>query len=161
MSPGKLTLPLIIGFLLFFGAPQMAGATQFHPPEEGVYAHQIGHFAFIISMGILIYWLRRRGLTKESGWKCIQFSAFFFILWNIDAAVVHQLEDREDLFEILQAGQWNRWIHVLGDHQSLSLLYYIGRLDHLLCVPAIFLLYLGLRKLLRNPGKAGFPEQRA
>jgi hypothetical protein len=143
-------------FLIFliilsnFFLPGNAGATQIHPAEEGLYVHQIGHLFFIFSMGILIYRLRARGLTKEAGWRCIQYSALFFILWNIDAVMVHFFEDREDLYQIIDSGHWHQWINFTEGHNSLEFLYYLGRMDHLLCVPAIIFLYFGLKHLLNQ-----------
>ena len=71
-------------FSLMIFTPNPALATQGHGGIEGVYAHQIAHIFFIISMGGLIYWLRQRGLVRERGWQLIRLSAFFFILWNLD-----------------------------------------------------------------------------
>ncbi|MHC1724723.1 MAG: hypothetical protein AB9866_01665 [Syntrophobacteraceae bacterium] len=139
-------------FLLF---PGEAAATQVHPPEEGVYVHQLGHVFFILSMGILIYWLRLRKLTKVAGWRFIQYAALFAILWNIDAIAVHYIEDMDDIFEFVGVGELNRWIHVVGGHDYLSLIYYFGRMDHLLCVPMIFFLYLGLKHLLKETAAGG------
>jgi len=67
--------------LVFIPNPVLALATQGHGGIEGVYAHQLAHVFFIISMGGLIYWLKQRGLVRESGWRLIQLSAFFFLLW--------------------------------------------------------------------------------
>ena len=154
-------LPIVFSLFLFLAFPGRAAATQVHPAEEGVYVHQLGHFFFIISMGILIYWLRRRGLTRESGWRFIQYSAFFFILWNLDAVIVHYLEDVRDVFEVQGSGQWNLWVHEVYGHSTLSLLYYICRMDHLLCVPAVILFYIGLSHLLKHTGTNGLPERRS
>ena len=69
-------------------------ATQTHGQPEGLYVHQIAHLFFIISMGILEFWLRQRNLIKEKGWKYIQLAAVLFILWNIDAIIVHFLDEQ-------------------------------------------------------------------
>lgn len=152
-------------FLFLLGAcllfPGTAAATQVHPPEEGVWVHQLGHVAFILSMAALIYWLRQRKLNRMSGWRYIQFSALFGILWNIDAIVVHYIEDMEDIFEFVDVGELDRWIHVVGGHDYLSLLYYFGRMDHLLCVPTILFLYLGLKHLLHDPASVATSGERS
>jgi hypothetical protein len=131
-----------------------AGATQVHPPEEGLVAHQLGHVVFIVSMGVLIYWLRERKLTRHPGWRYIQYSALFFVLWNADAIVVHYLDGRKDLFEVIDAGRWHRWIQTASEPDWYTLLYYLGKMDHLLCLPAMIFLYLGLRRLAME-GEAG------
>jgi hypothetical protein len=135
---------------LIFFLPGNAEATQIHPAEEGLYVHQIGHLFFILSMGFLIYRLRQRHLTREAGWRCIQYSALFFILWNVDAGIVHFFEDREDIYTIIDAAHWHHWIDFAGGHTSIEFFYYLGRMDHLLCVPAVIFLYCGLKHLLKQ-----------
>lgn len=131
---------------LFLPAPVFA--TQGHGGIEGVYAHQIAHLFFLISMGVLIYWLRQRGLVLESGWRYIQYAAFFLILWNIDTILVHSLDDQFRIITTERIGTWQILIQDRGDSSALKLIYYLAKLDHLLCVPAIVCLYIGLRRLL-------------
>jgi hypothetical protein len=120
--------------------PGQALATQTHGGPEGIYAHQIAHLFYILSMGFFIHWLRERRLVEESGWRFIQYAAFFLILWNLDAFFVHFLEG---------IGRWSIQINAQNGNNSLETLYYFAKLDHLLCVPALFFLYLGLRRLLK------------
>ena len=91
-----------VGLLLVF--PGETAATQVHVPSEGLYVHQIGHLFFAAAMGLLLYWLRARQLVRTRGWRLIQLATFFFILWNIDAFAVHILDDRSDLFTIIDEG---------------------------------------------------------
>lgn len=141
------------GVLVFWALsllqPDAALATQGHGGIEGVYAHQIAHVFFLISMGVLIYWLRQRGLVRESGWRFIQYAAFFLILWNIDTILVHALDDQFGIISTERIGSWNIKISHLGGDATLTLVYYLAKLDHLLCVPAIVCLYIGLRRLLQ------------
>ena len=130
--------------------PGIASATQGHGGIEGVYAHQFAHVFFIISMGILIYWLRARKLVRETGWRLIQYSAFFIILWNIDAIVVHALDDQFRIVQVQMIAKWQIQINDTYDHYLIKLIYYIAKLDHLLCVPALVFLYLGLKRLLKE-----------
>jgi hypothetical protein len=127
-----------------------AYATQVHTHPEGLYTHQLAHGFFALSMGILIYWLRHRRLVRERGWRLIQFAALFFILWNADALVSHYLDDHGELFQVIDAGTWHASVHLVNRSDMLAILYYFVKLDHLLCVPAIILLYCGLRQLLRT-----------
>jgi len=136
-------------FSLMIFTPNPALATQGHGGIEGVYAHQIAHIFFIISMGGLIYWLRQRGLVRERGWQLIRLSAFFFILWNLDAFIVHFLDDQMDIIQVQRIGLWKIRLTDLYDSNILKILYYFAKLDHLLCVPAIVFLYLGLKRLVK------------
>ena len=146
----KLTLSVgtLVGFLLFF--TDSALATQTHGQPEGLYVHQMAHLFFIISMGILEFWLRQRNLTSEKGWKYIQLAAVLFILWNIDAALVHFMEEHLDLLGITKVDFWHLKIDTFQGKNSLTILYYLLKLDHLLCVPAMFCLYYGLKTILAN-----------
>ena len=131
----------------FWLVPGNALATQGHGGIEGVYAHQFAHVFFIVSMGILIYWLRERKLVQEAGWRLIQYSALFFILWNIDTIIVHALDDQFRIIRTQGVGTWQIQISDAYSHNFIKLLYYVAKLDHLLCVPALVLLYLGLKRL--------------
>jgi hypothetical protein len=135
-------------FCLLF--PSSVLATQGHGGIEGVYVHQLAHIYFVISMGGLIYWLRIRKLIRQRGWKLIQLSAFFFLLWNLDALLVHLLDDQLKLIRVQPIENWK--ILIGGPYASklLRLIYYFAKLDHLLCVPAILCLYLGLKRLIKD-----------
>jgi hypothetical protein len=125
-------------------------ATQAHSAPEGLYAHQLGHIFFIISMGVLTYWLRERKLVQAVGWRYIQYSALFFILWNVDAFFVHLVEEQLALIDIQRVGLWEINIASTVNSPILVWLYYAAKLDHLLCVPALLFLFFGLRRLLRD-----------
>jgi hypothetical protein len=137
------------GIIIFLQwvVPPAAVATQGHGGIEGVYAHQMAHLFFIVSMGVLIYWLRDRRLVAAPGWRFIQYSALFFILWNIDAYTVHYIEEQLNVLQIVRRGPWLLEIRAPEGFQWLGLLYYAAKLDHLLCVPALVLLYVGLKRL--------------
>jgi hypothetical protein len=139
-------------FCWAFIIPGQALATQGHGGIEGVYAHQFAHLFFIISMGSLIYWLRERGLVREKGWKYIQYSAFFFILWNLDTMTVHLLDDQFNIIQVERLGVLKIRINDVFNNNDLKIIYYLAKLDHLLCVPAIFFLYIGLKHLLKETG---------
>ena len=47
-----------------------------------------------------------------------------------------------------QKGSWNQ--QLIADRGVMALVYYVLKLDHLLCVPAILCLFLGLRSLYRQ-----------
>ncbi len=100
-----------------------------------------------------IYWLRQRRLVREPGWRCIQYAALFFILWNLDAFAAHFLDEQADILDTLPAG-FGRLRIEIGDYPAaLAWFYYIAKLDHLLCVPAMLFLYAGLRRLLKDEAR--------
>ena len=125
-------------------------ATQTHGEPEGLFVHQIAHVFFIISMGSLDFWLRQRNLIKERGWKYIQLAAVLFIIWNIDAFLVHLLDEHLDILGVTKVDLWHIQIESHPEQNSIALLYYLLKLDHLLCVPAMFFLYFGLQTILKN-----------
>jgi hypothetical protein len=116
----------------------------------------MAHVFFAFSMGTLIYWLREHKLTTNSGWRYVQYGALFFILWNLDAMVAHYLENLADLgdhFEVINAGSWHSRIHLPGVDRAV-LLYYLVKFDHILTIPGVMLLYIGLRQLLKQAQSA-------
>jgi hypothetical protein len=125
-------------------------ATQGHAGIEGVWVHQFAHLFFLFSMLLLIYWLRRAGLVKEPGWRYIQYAALFFTLWNANAFLVHFLDEQINAIHLEHLGAWKIHITAAGDRTWLALLYYLIKLDHLLCVPAMICLWQGLRHMLKE-----------
>jgi hypothetical protein len=140
-------LPFFIFAVLVFPA-ESALATQAHGGIEGVYIHQASHLFFVISMAILIYWLRERELVRERGWRYIQYAALLFIIWNLDTILVHFLDDQLELIRATRVDTWQIRVQAQNGARSLEVFYYLAKLDHLLCVPALFFLYAGLKRLL-------------
>lgn len=148
MRKKSVWMPALVVFALLAG-PVPALATQAHGAPEGVVGHQIAHVVFIASMAILIYWLRERRLVEQPGWKYIQYAALFFILWSLDAFFAHLLDEQLQIVQVEKIDFWRGRIVTRGDTLGIALLYYVLKLDHLLCVPAMLFLYIGLRRLLR------------
>ncbi len=143
---------------LVLAAVHPADAVQLHSGPEGLYAHQLSHVFFASSMGLLVYRLRQRELVQEPGWRFIQYSAILFILWNLDSMLAHYLDDRMDLYAKIDAATLQGRISLLKGPTGLILLYYFARMDHLMSLPAIVLLYLGLRRLVKRPPSLGAPQ---
>jgi hypothetical protein len=139
--------------LLLVVWPRTAWALQTHGDPEGLHVHQLAHGFFAFSMLLLIYWLRKWGLGALAGWRAIRYSALFFILWNINAIVGHWLEELTQLLAIRRVDLLTLEITAAPGHEWLAYLYYLTKLDHLLCVPALFCLMLGLRRLYRLPAR--------
>lgn len=136
--------------LMVLLAPAAALATQGHAGIEGVWVHQFAHLFFLFSMVLLIYWLRQAGLVKVPGWRYIQYAALFFILWNLDTLLVHFLDEQIMAVDVQPLERWQIRIDAAGDRAWLAMLYYLAKLDHLLCVPAMICLLMGLRHMLRE-----------
>ncbi len=130
--------------------PSPAWATQTHGGLEGLYVHQFAHIFFTFSMGLLIYWLRKWGLVGFAAWRSIQYAAFFLIAWNIDAIASHWLLEQSGWIEVKTIDGLQIQISTPQGMGWLAKLYYLTKLDHLLCVPALIFLFLGLKRLLRH-----------
>ncbi|MBW2606284.1 MAG: hypothetical protein JRD05_01475 [Deltaproteobacteria bacterium] len=130
--------------------PNPAFATCDYGRIEGVHTHQLAHIFFIISMGILIYRLRIKKPHLSSGWKFIQYSALFFILWSLDAFAVHFLNEQYNIIQIKTIGPWQIKINDCFDNNLLKVFYYLARMDYLLFMPAFIFLYYGLKRLLKE-----------
>lgn len=126
-------------------------ATQAHGGPEGVYVHQFSHIFFIFAMGILIYWLRSRNMVRERGWWYLQYACLFFLLWSLDAFCVHLLDEQLQWIRSTQVETWSIRIEAEAGGRWLAWFYYLIKLDHLLCVPGMVFLFLGLRRLSLLP----------
>lgn len=124
-----------------------AWAFQSHPAPEGLYAHQLAHVFFAVAMGIMTYWLHRNRLSSQPGWKLIQVSCALFVAWNVVAFTGHWMEELITANMVQGAPDWNQRITI----DSLpATAFYILKLDHLVCVPALLCLVLGLRSLYKQ-----------
>ena len=137
-------------FLLLFPG-NMAIATQLHVTSEGIITHQIGHTMFLFSMGVLIFTIRGKRLDSQKGWQMIQLGAFFFILWNLDALFAHML-DNQIMVVSTQTLSFST-IEIYSESPLIAWVYYFLKLDHLLCVPAMFFVYRGLSVLVQDQRK--------
>ena len=130
--------------------PDWVLATQLHSNSEGIIVHQLGHLFFLISMAILIFTINGKELTGGRGWKRIQYSAFLFILWNLDAVCAHFLDNQIHAVSLSLLGDSQVTITARDGSSILAWAYYFPKLDHLLCVPAIWLFYRGLADILAS-----------
>jgi hypothetical protein len=130
--------------------PVPALALQSHGGLEGLYVHQVAHVFFAFSMGLLIFWLRKRRLTASLSWRYIQYAAMFLIAWNADTITSHWLLEQSGLIDVQFVAPIHIHITTAEGWQWVTQLYYLTKLDHLLCVPALVFLFLGLRRLLNT-----------
>lgn len=130
--------------------PARAGALQLHAGSEGIITHQMGHLFFLFSMVALIFILTGKGLTRQRGWRLIQYAAVFFILWNLDAVITHFLDNQIHAVSMKTQSLTRVEIIAQGGSALMAGLYYFLKLDHLLCVPAMLCLYKGLSRLVED-----------
>lgn len=140
----------------FVVVPESAHATQIHSASEGVVVHQIGHFFFLISMIVLYFTIKEKSLDSEKGWRLIQISSLLFVLWNLDALIVHFLDNQIEIISPVPLSICDIKIDMADDRIPISnntyadkdifliWLYYFLRLDHLLSVPGMIFLWRGL-----------------
>jgi hypothetical protein len=140
-------LPVAAAILLLPGPAQ---AIQLHLTSEGIITHQMGHIFFLVSMVALIFTLSGKGLDKQKGWRLIQYSAFFFILWNLDAVLGHFLDNQIHVVKIENLSFSRMRMEVHNDSTALYWVYYALKLDHLLAVPAMLLFFRGLSTLVKE-----------
>jgi len=143
-----------IGFVLIlayiFCSPTAATAFQSHPAPEGLYVHQLAHWFFILAMVMLAYWLQVNSFTREKGWRLIQVSCILLILWNILAFTGHWVEEMIPNTVISGEPDWTQRIVVDSVWTGL---YYAFKLDHLMQVPAVICLLLGIRSLYKHAAR--------
>lgn len=138
----------VLAMAVFVLLPVDGYATQLHSSSEGIHTHQIGHLFFLFSMVALIFTVTGKGLNRQKGWRMIQSSAFFFILWNLDTVTAHFLDNQIHAVEIENISLSRIKIITHNHSSALTWLYYFLKLDHLFCVPAMFFLYRGLSILV-------------
>ncbi len=136
---------LLLSELVF---PGSALAIQLHQGSEGIIVHQVGHLFFLLSMVVLVLTIKGKQLNKEKGWRMIQYSAILFILWNMDTIVAHFLDNQHQEILVEHLPLWQVQISARSGSDLMVLFYHGLKLDHLLCVPALFFFYRGLSLLL-------------
>lgn len=151
-------------------APATGFAIQLHKGSEGIIVHQVGHLFFLLSMVVLIFIITGRQLNKQYGWKMIQLSAILFVLWNLDTILAHFFDNQIHAVTVENMSLWEVRISAMSGSEFMVLFYHSLKLDHLLCVPALFFFYRGLASLVagerfkqakQNHGDKGFEDPRS
>jgi len=139
-------LRLLVSIMAFMVLlPPVALATQIHGHPEGLYVHLMAHIFFASSLVFLLYVLHRRPISSSKGWRYLKLSLLFFLLWNIDTFMVHWLSLRLPADALVMGRAF--WLdRIAGPMTMERWIYYWGRMDHLLCVPAMGFLVLSLKK---------------
>jgi|SRR5665647_2504242 len=142
-----LLLPLIMAIIL----PGDALALQVHSEPEGVYVHQMAHLYYIFALGYFFWDIRRTSFTGR-GWRYLQLFCILMTCWNMIAFVGHLAEAYLDP-QALQQTDCYLQIRLLSPFTLNEYLYFITKLDHLIYVPALFFLFLGLRSFYHSAAK--------
>ncbi len=128
--------------------PAAGLAIQTHQGSEGIIVHQVGHLFFLLSMVVLVFIITGRQLNREKGWRKIQYSAVLFVLWNLDTISAHFFDNQIQAVIVKNLSLWQVKISAVAGSEVLVYFYHSLKLDHLLCVPALFLFYRGLSNIL-------------
>jgi hypothetical protein len=136
---------ILIALATLLAVPGSAWAFQSHPEPEGLYTHQIAHVFFIFAMAMLVYWLEQNRFTQERGWRLIQIACVLFVVWNIVAFAGHWVEEQIPPSAVVGEPDWTQRID-FSSHW-LAPVYYMLKLDHVVSVPAMICLFLGIRSL--------------
>jgi hypothetical protein len=142
-TPIVLLLPIALLLL-----PDQAWALQSHGPPEGIYVHQLAHLFFAAALGYL-FWDIGRNAFPGKGWRYLQIFCILMILWNLLAFSGHWLGFHIADSDILRpSGYFSS--QIIGPISSIKLIYFSATLDHLLSLPALFLLFMSLRSLYHS-----------
>ncbi len=142
----RMATGMVAAAILFPATPAMA--IQSHGAPEGLYVHMIAHVWYCAALLFLLWTLRKRPPGHSAAWRDFRLALIFFLLWNTDAFIVHWLYSR--LPDTAFTGQGLMDYRLVGPLTTARWVYYLGRFDHLLCVPAMFFLVLSLRRLCRE-----------
>ena len=118
-----------------------AYAVQSHGGAEGLVSHLLGHILFTIAMVFLLLRMRRSRLTGP-GWSEFKGFLWLIILWNALTFAGHWMREGVPAEQfVLHSGR----VTAFQANSVFDLIFYLTRLDHLLLVPAFFLLLLAIR----------------
>ncbi len=147
-TPKLSRLHIVLGAaasLLLLLAPEPAHAIQAHGPPEGIYVHQIGHVLFGMAMLGFALRIRVSRLMVRKSWQLMALGALLLFFWNGWAFVAHILAAKVPASDFITNKEGIRmWLLI---HNPVDLLYYIFKMDHILCVPAIFCIYRSLKRM--------------
>lgn len=130
--------------LLFF--PESAQAVQPHTGAEGMVVHQLGHVLFA---GGMLFLLVRSRISRWQGPGWYRFKGFLWlaVAWNVLTFWGHFLQEITQDKRVMTAD--GRTIGLVADGLP-DLLFYLTKLDHLVLLPALFLLALALKQWVHS-----------
>lgn len=136
----------ILYCILFCLTATNANAFQTHGNPEGIYVHQTAHLFFAASCLLLYRQLQKNGFLNMDGWHSIGNGILWLIIWNIWTITGHVIEEllpganiTMDLKPVIYLDSWVAWAYI------------VFKCDHLLCVPGMYLIYKGIKKIADSP----------
>ena len=135
---------VLLGCVLPFvwGCP--AWAVQGHGVAEGPVVHLMAHLLLGVALLLFLYVLHAKPPDTGYSWRSLKLSLLFFLLWDMDHLFVHWFADQM-YADIRDSGARLAEDYFTGPRTLLSGVYYLGRFDHLLCVPALWFFTTALR----------------
>jgi len=119
--------------------PDEVLAVQVHGPPEGYLTHMMAHIFFSASLVFFLYILHTRPPGTGASWRNLKISLLLFLIWNVDTFTTHWLSHRLPHDAIVEGV--NLFEDFLSGPVDLKrIIYYLGRFDHLICVPAMWYL---------------------
>ncbi len=128
-----------VAILLLF--PVSCFAFQEHGPIEGLYMHQLAHICFGSSMFWFFFMIYRGAFWQKTWWRSIAIGALVLAFWNVVTFVGHIFRNYSiytcsaQQFVAVRASFW---------------LWYLTKLDTIICCVAIFFFYIGLKRLNKS-----------
>jgi hypothetical protein len=139
---------LVILLITAIWGPDKALALQVHGEPEGLYVHQMAHLFYILALGYFFWDIRRTAFSGQ-GWRYLQLFCILMICWNLLAFGGHAAGVFIYPEELSQTDCYLQ-TRLIGPFTIHKYLYYIARLDHLICVPGLFFLFLGIRSFYKS-----------
>jgi len=134
----------LLSFMLLFFWSVPAWAVQAHGQAEGPVVHLMAHLLLFVALLLLLYVLHTRPPDTGLSWRSLKLSLLFFLLWDLDHLFIHWFAG-EMYADIRDSGVSLVGDYFVGSRTLLNLVYYLGRFDHLLCVPALWFFTSSLR----------------
>ncbi len=161
MKPGRpffspTLMTLCCALVLSLAFPSLAMALQIHGTTEGLYIHQGAHLFFALSMAGFAYMIHTSTLMNKRASRFMVAGALLLACWNIWAFCGHLVELFIPLEHFTHRGPGPRGTPSLFIATWKEAVYYMLKMDHLLCVPSLICFYLGIQASMEEfPGGDG------
>lgn len=141
-------LVFVLGFLVFSGLflwVPSAFAIQAHGGREGFYVHQGAHLFWVFSIGRVACGICASSAIEERAWRFIATGFWLLTAWNLWAFTGHIVEELIPKENFIAHSVDGSPLFLVDSWVSMA--YYVLKMDHLVCVPALAYLYFGLRAM--------------
>ena len=148
LNKNKKTLTLLLTGCVLSIVPANAWALQSHGAPEGLYVHQMAHIFAVLATAYW-FWDIRRSSFHGRGWGYLQIFCVLMLTWNAFAFTGHAVSATlaaEHIFS--ETGYLNKTL--IGSMDLHKTVFYLTRFDHLIIVPALFFLFIGMRSLYKQ-----------